>query len=200
MPTCLKNERTAKWDAWRIGRERALREANLPEPASAMPLLTAAETRPPFEQRIVPFKNTPVNIKKLHPLAIIPAYKTLEAGGADLVCVDTVTIPPWQQMLLPTGLAFECFDREVYFSIRSKSGMASKLGLHIGAGVIDTDYRGEVKILAMNWSSGSVRIEAGTSVAQVIVEQYKRASFQQVAEFLTSTARGEGGFGSTGVE
>lgn len=142
----------------------------------------------------------PVNIKKLNDNAVIPTYGSEYAAGADLyACIeDTVTIEPGETKLIPTGLAMELpigYAGLIY----ARSGLASKKGLAPAnkVGVVDSDYRGEVMVALHNHSNVSASIDPKERIAQLVITPYIAAIFNTV-ENLEDTARGEGGFGSTG--
>jgi dUTP pyrophosphatase len=131
----------------------------------------------------------------------LPAYATDGAAGADLcAAVDgEMIIEPGGRDAVPTGLVVEIpegFEGQV----RPRSGLAIKAGLTIvnAPGTIDSDYRGELKVLMINLGSDSVSIRNGDRIAQLLVAPVARASFIET-EDLTASERGEGGFGSTGV-
>ena len=141
-----------------------------------------------------------VKFKKLKENAQPPAYGSAMAAGADLyACLDTpVAIAPGQTAFLPTGIALEIpagFAGLIY----ARSGLACKQGLAPAnkVGVIDPDYRGEVLIALHNHSDAVRTVEPGDRIAQLILTPYLTADFQ-LAEDLTETDRGAGGFGSTG--
>lgn len=144
--------------------------------------------------------NTPVNIKKLNENAVIPTYGSEFAAGCDLyACIDeTITINPNQTILIKTGLSMEI---PVGYAglIYARSGLASKKGLAPAnkVGVIDADYRGEVMVALHNHSTNVATIEPKERIAQLVITPFVAATFQEVDE-LNDTARGEGGFGSTG--
>jgi dUTP pyrophosphatase len=132
----------------------------------------------------------------------LPAYATAGSAGLDLqAAVDApVVIAPLQRALIPTGLCIavpEGFEAQV----RPRSGLALKHGLIVpnGPGTIDSDYRGEVKVILANIGAEPVTIERGMRVAQLIVAKYERIAWQAVAS-LDETKRGAGGFGSTGAK
>ena len=142
----------------------------------------------------------PVNIKKLNDNAVIPTYGSEYAAGADLyACIeDTVTIEPGETKLIPTGLAMELpigYAGLIY----ARSGLASKKGLAPAnkVGVVDSDYRGEVMVALHNHSNVSASIDPKERIAQLVITPYIAAIFNTI-ESLEDTARGEGGFGSTG--
>ena len=132
-----------------------------------------------------------------HPL---PSYQTEHAAGMDLRAnlENPVTLQPLQRTLIPTGLYIELpygFEAQ----IRPRSGLAYKHGLTVlnSPGTIDADYRGEVKVLLINLSDTAFTIENGERIAQMVIAAYEKITWQEV-EMLTETARGAGGYGSTG--
>lgn len=131
----------------------------------------------------------------------LPAYATELSAGVDLeAAVDApVTLQPGERKLIPTGLAIalpEGYEAQV----RPRSGLAFKNGVTVlnSPGTIDADYRGEVKVILANLGTEPFTVERGMRVAQMVVAQYTRVSFNLV-EQLDETARGAGGFGSTGT-
>jgi len=143
-----------------------------------------------------------VKIKKLHSSAIIPTYGTEFSAGADLyACLDSnVTILAGETAFIKTGLAMEVpvgFAGFVY----ARSGLACKKGLAPAnkVGVIDADYRGELIVALHNHSKNSIEIEHGERIAQLVIAPFLTAQFEE-AEELEDTARGTGGFGSTGTK
>lgn len=141
-----------------------------------------------------------VNIKKLNEKAVIPAYGSEYAAGADLyACLEgELTIQPHETAVIPTGIALEL---PVGYAglIYARSGLATKKGLAPAnkVGVVDCDYRGEVKVALHNHSGVAQTVSAGERVAQLIITPYITANFCEVDE-LSQTVRGAGGFGSTG--
>ena len=143
----------------------------------------------------------PVAVKKLHPRARLPVYGSEFAAGADLcVCLDEpVTIEPGQTVMLHTGLAMEIpvgYAGLVY----ARSGLASKRDLAPAnkVGVVDADYRGELMIAMHNHGTVPQTIEDGERIAQLVITPYLTAQFFET-DTLNETARGAGGFGSTGT-
>ncbi len=143
-----------------------------------------------------------IRIKKVRPEAILPEYGSAGAAGADLrACIDQpVTILPGETRMLPTGLAIEIPEGYVGL-VYARSGMASRRGLAPAnkVGVVDSDYRGEIMAAMHNHGSASQVIEPGERVLQLVIAPCVRAEFEE-AEDLTDTARGGGGFGSTGAK
>lgn len=141
-----------------------------------------------------------VNIKKLNENAVVPSYGSEYAAGADLyACVEgEVTVAPHETVMIPTGIAMELPIGYAGF-IYARSGLASKKGLAPAnkVGVVDCDYRGEVKVALHNHSSSPQIVSCGERVAQLVVAPYMTAEFEE-CETLSDTVRGAGGFGSTG--
>ncbi len=142
-----------------------------------------------------------VNFKKLTPEATTPAYATELSAGADLYNVNTeVTVPAHSTVLIHTGIAAEI--PEGYCGlIFARSGLATKRGLAPAnkVGVIDADYRGEIMIALHNHTEIEATVEARERVAQLSIVPFLKAEFSEVEE-LSGTARGIGGFGSTGAK
>jgi len=139
-----------------------------------------------------------LKIKKLNTEAVIPAYQTKEAAGFDLHSIEDVVINPGERKLIGTGLAFEIeYGYEV--QIRPRSGLAYKHGITVlnTPGTIDSDYRGEIKVLLINLGSEPFEIKKGERIAQAVVAPVIQAKIIEVDE-LSDTQRGSGGFGSTG--
>ena len=142
-----------------------------------------------------------IHVKKLRENATLPTYGSQWAAGADLyACLEApVTIEPHQTVFVPTGLALEvpvgCAGL-----IYARSSLGAKRGLAPAnkVGVIDSDYRGEVKVILINLGTEDFTIAPGDRIAQMVVAPVEQAQFQ-VVEALSATERGQGGFGSTGV-
>ena len=137
-------------------------------------------------------------IKKLSPLAEIPNYQTEEASGFDLHSIEDIILKPNERKLIGTGLAFE-IPKGYEIQIRPRSGLAYKHGISVlnSPGTIDSDYRGEIKVLLINHSDTDFEIKIGERIAQGVIQEVIQAKFEEVEE-LNETARGVGGFGSTG--
>ena len=131
----------------------------------------------------------------------LPEYKSTYASGFDVrACLDKpVTLKPGERTLVPTGLSVE-IPKGYELQARPRSGLALKKGLTLlnSPGTIDADYRGELKIIIINQSLENVSIQDQERIAQMVLCQVFHGQLQEVAE-LSSTERGEGGFGSTGV-
>ena len=143
----------------------------------------------------------PVKIKKLNDNAIIPQYQTSGAACADLcACLDSpVTLDPGQTALIPTGFAIACPPDTVAL-IFARSGLAVKKGVSLSnsVGVIDSDYRGEVKVALVNRGTEPFTVNHGDRIAQMGIFPVLIASFAE-SDALDDTDRGDGGFGHTGV-
>ena len=142
-----------------------------------------------------------IKIKKLNENATIPTYGSLYAAGADLyACIEEDTvIKSGETRLIKTGLAIELPIGYAAF-IYARSGLASKRGLAPAnkVGVIDCDYRGEIMVALHNHSLTDQTVSKGERVAQMVIAPYITAEFEEADE-LSDTARGDGGFGSTGA-
>ncbi|MDX9826436.1 MAG: dUTP diphosphatase [Spirochaetia bacterium] len=133
--------------------------------------------------------------------ARLPEYKTSGSAGADLrACLETaVWLQPMERRAVPTGLRLE-LPEGYEAQVRPRSGLALEKGLTClnSPGTIDSDYRGEIKVILINLGSEAVCIENGDRIAQLVVSPCIRGAFEPV-ETITDSARGEGGFGSTGI-
>ena len=132
--------------------------------------------------------------------AIIPEYKTSGAAGAD-VCAflsEPVVIKSGEFAMIPTGLSF-AIPEGYEIQVRPRSGLAAKNGVTVlnTPGTIDSDYRGEVKVILINHGKDAFTVNNGDRIAQLIVAPVTQGIFEKADE-LDSTERGEGGFGSTG--
>lgn len=142
-----------------------------------------------------------IRVKLLRPAAVLPAFGSAAAAGADLTaCLDaSVTIAPGETHLIPTGLALEIPQ---YFAglIYARSGLAAKRGLAPAnkVGVVDADYRGEVMVALHNHSATAQEVAPGERVAQLVITPFLPVNYQ-AADELDETVRGAGGFGSTGA-
>ena len=145
----------------------------------------------------------PIQIKIVNTSANpLPHYATKGSSGMDIrAALDLpLTLQPLERNLIPTGLFVE-IPQGYEIQIRPRSGLAIKQGLTClnTPGTIDSDYRGEIKIILINLSSEEQVINPGDRVAQMIIQKTERAEFEQV-EFLNNTERAEGGFGHTGKQ
>ncbi|MBI4404296.1 MAG: dUTP diphosphatase [Deltaproteobacteria bacterium] len=141
-----------------------------------------------------------IKVIKLDPQAILPQYMTPGSSGCDAyACLQSpLTILPRQRMAIPTGLAFE-IPAEFEIQVRPRSGLSFKQGLTVvnAPGTIDSDYRGEVKILVVHLGEEPLTIEPGTRIAQLVLQKVERIQWSVVPS-LSQSSREDGGFGSTG--
>lgn len=140
-----------------------------------------------------------VKVLKLRTDIPLPRYQSAEAAGMDLVAAEDLELKPMQRHAVSTGLSLEIpegFEGQV----RPRSGLALKAGLTClnSPGTIDSDYRGEVKVLLINLSTELAKIRRGDRIAQLVIAPVSRATLIEV-ENLQGSQRGGGGFGSTGV-
>lgn len=141
-----------------------------------------------------------VKVKKLNEKATLPQYETEHAAAMDVrACLDApMILQPLERAMVPTGLAFEIPEGHE-MQVRARSGLSIKHGITMvnGVGTIDADYRGELNILVINLGQEAFEIEPDMRIAQLLVTKYEKVSWQ-LTEDLSETARGAGGFGSTG--
>lgn len=142
----------------------------------------------------------PIRVKKLHPMATLPTYGSVEAAGADLyACLEEpVTIAPGETAWIPTGIALEV-PKGCAGLVYARSSLGAKRGLAPAnkVGVIDSDYRGEIRVVLLNHGKVSQTVENGERVAQFLITPVLTPAYVE-AEELTDSDRGTGGFGSTG--
>jgi len=130
--------------------------------------------------------------------ARIPVRGSDGAAGYDVSCLSDFTIEPGSRALVGTGISIE-LPAGAYGRLAPRSGLAVRHGIHVGAGVIDADYRGEIKVLLFNQGSETFRATAGDRVAQLILESIRVLPVKECTEqALAKTERGASGFGSTG--
>ena len=141
-----------------------------------------------------------VLIKKLDPSVELPAYKTDGASGMDLMAFinEPITLKPKSSCLVPTGLSV-AFSSDFEIQIRPRSGLAAKNSISVlnTPGTIDSDYRGELKVILFNHGNNNFLINNKDRIAQMILIPVIKMSLEET-EDLPETIRGEGGFGSTG--
>jgi dUTP pyrophosphatase len=137
----------------------------------------------------------PVKVKKLHADAKIPSYGNEHAAGFDIYSVEDYEFSPEEIHAVSTGVAFEVPVGKVLF-IWDRSGMGFR-GMHRFGGVIDSDYRGELKVILCNHTKTDYQVSRGDRIAQGVIQDYYKADFEETDE-LSETSRGEGRFGSTG--
>lgn len=148
-----------------------------------------------------PFRAVTIRLKRLpHGADLpLPAYATPGAAGMDVVAAEDIDLAPGARHAVATGLAM-AIPAGYEVQVRPRSGLALKHGVTVPntPGTIDSDYRGELKIIMINHGSDPFPIRRGDRVAQLVVAPVQIASFAEVDE-LDETARGNGGFGSTGI-
>ena len=140
-----------------------------------------------------------IALRRLHPDAVVPSYAHPGDAGADLCTTIDVHLAPGERALLPTGLAMALPEGFVAL-VHPRSGLAARCGLSIvnTPGTVDAGYRGEVKVLLINHDrTETVELSRGDRVAQLVIQRCETAAFREVAE-LPDSARGDGGYGSTG--
>ena len=132
----------------------------------------------------------------------LPHYETEASAGMDLRAnlTESVTLQPLGRAIIPTGLFIE-LPIGIEAQVRPRSGLAAKKGVTVlnAPGTIDADYRGEVGVILINLGSEDFIVENGERIAQMVIAKHERAEWN-VVDSLSETARGEGGFGSTGVK
>lgn len=142
-----------------------------------------------------------VQIKRLHPDALIPRYMTELAAGMDIHALpqETIELQPGERCLVPTGLAM-AIPAGFEVQVRPRSGLAIRHGVTLlnTPGTIDADYRGEIQIIMINLGQKAFQIAQGDRIAQLIVAPVCQAKLEEVAT-LSETGRGSGGFGHTGT-
>ena len=141
-----------------------------------------------------------VLIKKLDPSVKLPEYKTSGASGMDLIAFlkDPINIKPKNSFLIPTGLSI-AFSENYEVQIRPRSGLAAKKNISVlnTPGTIDSDYRGEIKVIIYNHGDKNFFVNNGDRIAQMILSPVVKMELEETND-LPQTIRGGGGFGSTG--
>ena len=139
-------------------------------------------------------------VKKLDSRVKLPSYKTTGSSGMDLMALTDkpITILPKKSYLVPTGISV-AMPKNYEIQIRPRSGLAAKNNISVlnTPGTIDSDYRGEIKIILFNHGSDEFLINNGDRIAQIVLMPVHKIDFEEV-DNLPDTVRGEGGFGSTG--
>ena len=130
----------------------------------------------------------------------VPAYATAQSAGMDLKAdiTEPVELAPLQRAMIPTGLSI-ALPQGTEAQVRPRSGLAAKYGVTVlnSPGTIDADYRGEIRVILVNLSDRPFTVNPGERIAQLVMAKYESVTWDEV-ESLDETARGEGGFGSTG--
>ena len=141
-----------------------------------------------------------VLIKRLDPKVKLPAYKTDGASGMDLMAFidNSISLKPKTSTLVPTGLSV-AFSKNYEIQIRPRSGLAARDNISVlnTPGTIDSDYRGEIKVIIFNHGNDDFIINNGDRIAQMILTPVEKMELEETKD-LPETLRGEGGFGSTG--
>ena len=145
-------------------------------------------------------KQAYIKIKKLQQKAIIPSYQSAQAAGFDLHALKDFVLGARSRALIETGLAFE-IESGFEVQVRPRSGLALKNGISVlnTPGTIDSDYRGEIKVILVNHADEDFHICAGDRIAQAVISEVTQAVFIEV-ENLEESERGDRGFGSSGVK
>ncbi len=141
-----------------------------------------------------------VLVKKLHPKVQLPSYKTEGSSGMDLMAFieSSIKIAPNTSALIPTGISL-AIPKDIEIQIRPRSGLAAKSNVSVlnSPGTIDSDYRGEVKVILFNHGSKEFIVNNNDRIAQIILIPILKIDFEEIDD-LPQTVRGSGGFGSTG--
>jgi dUTP pyrophosphatase len=137
-----------------------------------------------------------LRFKQLDPHAVLPQRGSVLAAGLDVCGIEDVEIGPRQRVMARTGLAV-AIPPGFYGRVAPRSGLAAKNGLDVLAGVIDSDYRGEIVCVLYNTGDETIKLPAGSKICQLIIEQIITPDAMWATD-LDETARGAGGFGSTG--
>ena len=142
-----------------------------------------------------------VLIRKLDPAVKLPEYKTYGASGMDIIAFikKPISLKPKMSSIIPTGLLV-AFSKDYEIQIRPRSGLAAKNNISIlnTPGTIDSDYRGEIKVIMYNHGKEEFIINNGDRIAQMILSPVLKIELEETNDDLPKTIRGEGGFGSTG--
>ncbi|KAL4979466.1 DUTPase Dut [Aspergillus desertorum] len=174
--------------------------AKRPKPSYTITTSTTSPFKMTSTNTTAPTASTPTPallVKKLTPTARAPTRGSAFAAGYDLYAAKEIVIPAKGKGLVDTGLAV-AVPEGTYGRVAPRSGLASKHFIDVGAGVIDADYRGEVKVLLFNFSDVDFTIKEGDRVAQLVLERIYTPEVAVVEE-LAESVRGAGGFGSTGT-
>ena len=139
-----------------------------------------------------------LQVVKLSETAVLPVRGSEWAAGYDLSASQPTTIAAGGRGIVKTDLKISC-PAGTYGRIAPRSGLTVKKGIHVGAGVIDADYRGPVGVVLFNLGEEDLEVKQGDRIAQLILEKIVMAPVEEVKE-LSQTVRGAGGFGSTGIE
>ena len=141
------------------------------------------------------WKISMLKFKKLSPEAELPTRETPESAGLDIKALNSAVVPARGQQIISTGLALE-LPRKFYARVAPKSGLAALHGIDVGAGIIDADYRGDIKVLLFNHSDVDFHIAKGRDIAQIIIASCLILPVTEASE-LSETSRGKRGFGDS---
>ncbi len=137
-----------------------------------------------------------MDVKRLSASARVPTRGSSGAAGYDLYTPIPIKIDPQQRLLVPLDIAIQ-LPVGTFGRVLPRSGLAVKNGIHVGAGVIDEDYRGNVGVLLMNLGNTTFEANAGDRIAQLVIQPYCTVQMNEVVE-LSETVRNTGGYGSSG--
>ena len=143
-------------------------------------------------------QNNILKVKKILSGIELPEYAFPTDVGLDLRAVEAVSLAPYEQKAVKTGIALEIPEGHVGL-IRDRAGIITKMGIHTAAGTFDPAYRGEVSVVLINFGEESVSVEPGMRIAQIIIIPVTKVQIKQVKE-LSETERHDKGFGSTGMK
>lgn len=138
-----------------------------------------------------------IKIKKLKPEAMLPSYAHDGDAGMDIYSCEDILIKAGERAVVSSGIAIE-FPKNYVVLVWDKGGLAAKNGIKTMAGVGDSGYRGEYKIVLLNTSKKDYQIRKGDKICQILIQPVEKAEIDEVSE-LSSTERGKNGFGSTGI-
>lgn len=149
------------------------------------------------ELKRVALRESILSVQRVEPNARLPEAKTTDAAGLDLTSAETNTVPPHSRKVIDTGIAIQVPDG-TYGRVAPRSGLAVKNQIDVAAGVIDADYKGKVGVVLVNNSDKTFEVKPGDRIAQLIVEERRPVTIEEVPD-LGETKRGKEGFGSTGI-
>jgi dUTP pyrophosphatase len=136
-------------------------------------------------------------VQKLSDSALLPTRGSEKSAGLDLYSPVSGVIQPRQRLLVPLDISIQ-LPKGTYGHVLPRSGLAVKNGIHVGAGVIDQDYRGNVGVLLFNISDTEFSFKAGDRIAQLVIKSYEHVIVEEVS-FVDDTERGQKGYGSSGL-
>ena len=136
-------------------------------------------------------------VKLLSSCAKIPSRSKPGDAGYDLSSTETLVVPPWGKAIVPTGVSM-ALSEDTYGRVAPRSGLAAKHSIHVGAGVVDSSFRGEIKVILFNLSDEEFHVSKGDRIAQIVITKIETPDLIQV-EDLPDSVRGSAGFGSSGV-